>query len=327
MSVPFQGSAPGAVPRPGAMVAIDRVALVMNLVPYLVERGPVPVVEAARDLDVDPGTLRVLAESLVVIGLPGGMHNELFDIDWDLLDQNDELQLLNTVAFERAPRLTAREAAALLAGLQLAQSAPGVAEGGVVPTLIAKLARGASAAPTELVVTADPIDDVRSAVRDALDRGRAVSFTHRKPDAEATTRTVDPVRIVVTDDQWYLRGWCHLRRDMRTFHLDRVSDVVVTDLAAAHHDDPETDVFTRADGAPEASIRFVPYAAPLLGQYLDFAEITPGEPLSSAVLRVADPQQLKRLAARRGGAVEVVAPNEARAASVAWARAGLAQYE
>ena len=309
-----------------SLLAIDRVALVMNLVPYLVEKGPVPVVDAAREFDVEPDVLRRLAEGLVVIGLPEGMHHELFDIDWDLLDERDELQLLNTVAFERAPRLTAREAAALLAGLQLAQSAPGVATGETVPALIAKLSRGASAAPSQLVVAADPVDEVRAAVRDALDKGVALSFTHHKPDAEQTTRTVDPVRILVKDDQWYLRGWCHLRRDMRTFHLDRVTDAVVTDIPSAAHDDPETTIFAREDGALEATIRFVSHVAPLLGQYLDYAEVTAGDPLSTALLRVADPAQLKRLATRRGGSVEVVAPAEARQATVEWARAALAQY-
>ncbi|HAQ60295.1 MAG TPA: WYL domain-containing protein [Microbacterium sp.] len=308
------------------LLAIDRVAIVMNLVPYLVERGPVSVDEAARELDVAPDLLRRLAEGLVVIGLPEGMHNDLFDIDWDLLDERDELQLLNTVAFERVPRLTAREAAALLAGLQLAGSAPGVADQGVIPGLIAKLSRGASAPPAELTLTAGPSDEVRSAVMDALDRGVAVSFTHQKPDAAPTMRTVDPVKILVKDDQWYLRGWCHLRREMRTFHLDRISDAVVTDVPAAAHHDPEASIFARTDGPLEATIRFAPHVAPLLGQFLDHAVVTPHPTRSRAVLRVADPTQLKRLAARRGGEVEIVAPDEARVATLEWARAGLAQY-
>ncbi|MDX2375307.1 WYL domain-containing protein [Microbacterium sp. LRZ72] len=309
-----------------SLLAIDRVALVMNLVPYLVEKGPVPVTEAAREFDVDPDVLRRLAEGLVVIGLPEGMHHELFDIDWDLLDERDELQLLNTVAFERAPRLTAREAAALLAGLQLAQSAPGIRGSSIVPGLIAKLARGASDAPGELVVASDAADGVRTTLMEALDQGVAVSFTHQKPDAAPTTRTVDPVRILVEDDQWYLRGWCHLRRDMRTFHLDRISEATVTDIPAAAHDDPGETVFARADGALEAVIEFDPHVAPLLGQYLDYAEVSESGDRRRAVLRVADPPQLKRLAARRGGSVAVVSPSEARDAARAWARAGLAQY-
>ena len=43
------------------------------------------------------------------------MANDLFDIDWDLLDEQDLIVITNTVGLERTPRLSAREAAALLA--------------------------------------------------------------------------------------------------------------------------------------------------------------------------------------------------------------------
>lgn len=309
------------------LLAADRVSIVMTLVPYLIERGQVPVTVAADDFDVPPKTMREMAESLTLIGLPGGMDHELFGIDWDLLDEHDELALLNTVAFERAPRLTSREAAALLAGLQLAQSLPRVRDRGVVAGLIAKLARGAGATPGQLVLTADPVDDVRDAVMDALDRRVAVSFTYLRPDAtEPTTRTVDPVRVLIADAQWYLRGWCHMRRSMRTFHLDRVSDLIVTDIPSGEHDDPETQVFSGDGGDVSIRVSYPTHLADLLGQYLDHAVIDEGPERSSATLRVADEQALKRLASRRAGVVVIEEPAAARDAAADWAAAGLAQY-
>ena len=73
--------------------------------------------------------MRAMVETLTVIGLPGDggywqMANDLFDIDWDLLDERDIIVITNSVGLERAPKLTAREAAALLAGLQLARGDP-----------------------------------------------------------------------------------------------------------------------------------------------------------------------------------------------------------
>jgi proteasome accessory factor C len=43
-------------------------------------------------------------------------------------------------------------------------------------------------------------------------------------------------------------------------------------------------------------------------------------------MRVADELSLRRLAARRGGLVEVLEPAGARRAVAEWAEAGLAQY-
>lgn len=307
-------------------VASDRVAIVMTLVPYIIEHGPTKVEDAARLFGVTPAVMREMVENLNVIGLPGGMDNELFSIDWDAFDEQDEIVLVNVVAFERAPRLTSREAAALLAGLQYAQAVPVVAEQGVVSGLIAKLSRGAGAPPGELVLAPDPVDDVRATVSDALTRGRAVSFTYRPVDGEAMTRTVDPIRILASDAQWYLRGWCHLRRAVRTFHLERVSDLVVTDIPAGTHDDHETALFSGSRGEVAVRIRYANDLAPLLGQYLDQAEIESGPDESVATLHVADPRALKRLATRRGGGVEVIEPADGRIAAAEWAKAGLARY-
>ena len=56
------------------------------------------------------------------------------------------------------------------------------------------------------------------------------------------------------------------------------------------------------------------------------APVEQGAGRSSATLRVADERALKRLAARRGGAMVIEEPEAARVAAVEWAEAGLAQY-
>src|SRR3546814_7309471 len=156
----------------------------------------------------------------------------------------------------RAPRLTAREAAALLAGLQLARTLPGLSSSELITGLLAKLARGASAAPADVIVAPGPVDGVRDVVDDALRRGVAVSFTYKAPDAAATTRTVDPVKVHIANGSWYLQGWCHLREAMRTFHLERVSDLTLTDIPIAHGAEPVPDLFQPGENDVVVRIRF-----------------------------------------------------------------------
>jgi proteasome accessory factor C len=313
------------------LLATDRAALILQLVPYLVGKGEVSVAEAADDFDVTPDQMRAMVEKLTVIGRPGDggfwqLPHDLFDIDWDLLDERDLISITNTVGLERSPRLTAREAAALLAGLQLAGSVPGVGDSALVTGLLRKLARGASSTPADVIVAPGPVDGVRDVVAEALRRGVAVSFTYKAPDAPATTRTVDPAKVHIANGEWYLQGWCHLREAMRTFHLDRVGDVALTDIPAAHGDDPVPGLFEPGENDVVARIRYPVALAPLLGEYLDRARVSAAGDTAVASLRVADEQSLKRLAARRGGAVEILEPEAARAAALAWARAGLAQY-
>ncbi|MFG6502057.1 helix-turn-helix transcriptional regulator [Microbacterium sp. P05] len=314
-----------------ALLATDRAALMLQLVPYLVGKGEVSIAEAADEFDVTPDQMRAMVEKLTVIGRPGDggfwqLPHDLFDIDWDLLDERDLIVITNTVGLERAPRLTAREAAALLAGLQLARTVPGVGDSQLVTGLLAKLARGASAAPADVIVAPGPVDGVRDVVDHALRRGVAVSFTYQAPDAAPTTRTVDPVKVHIASGQWYLQGWCHLREAMRTFHLERVSDVALTEIPISHATEPVPELFAPGENDSDSRVRFTATLAPLLGDYLDRAAVETEGALSVATLRVADEHSLKRLAARRGGQLEILDPPAARRAAASWALAGLAQY-
>ncbi|MFJ4160686.1 helix-turn-helix transcriptional regulator [Microbacterium testaceum] len=314
------------------VAALDRAALLLQLVPYLLGKGEVSVAEAAAEFEVTPDQMRAMVERLTVIGLPGEqgywqLPHDLFDIDWDLLDRDDVIAITNTVGLERSPRLTAREAAALLAGLQLARSLPGFGDSELVAGLLSKLARGASTAPAAVIVAPGPVDGVRDVVDEALRSRVAVTFTYRAPGAEPISRTVDPIKVHIANGQWYLQGWDHLRQAVRTFHLDRVGDARVTDIPAAHGADPVPELFAPADDEVVARFRFPREVAPLLADYLERAEIEDvDDGRAVASLRLADEQSLKRLAARRGGEVELVEPAGARRAAAAWAAAGLAQY-
>ncbi len=315
------------------LLSSDRVRAYLTLVPYLLERGQVSLEEAAAEFDTSVEEMRRLVEKLTVIGLPGDngywqQPHEMFDIDWDLLDEHGIIEITNEVGLRQVPRFSAREASALLAGLQVVATVPAIAESGVVAGLISKLSRAAATAPAEVVIVPTAVDEVRRVVAEALRTRVAVAFRYRAPDSPETIRTVDPVQVLITDGQWYLQGWCHLREAMRTFHLDRVSDPVLTTIPSTHADEHAPVTFgsdPTADGA--VLVRLPASLAPLLGDYLrpdEVEEETDG--CIRARLHLSDPRGIKRLAARLGGALEVLDPPVAREAAREWAEAGLALY-
>lgn len=317
--------------QPKPLLAADRVRLYLTLVPYLLEHGQVSLAEAAAEFGVSPREMRAMVEKLTVIGLPGEsgfwqQPQEMFDINWDLLDQEDVIEITNDVALRRVPRFTAREAAALLAGLQMVAAVPAVSDSGLVAGLISKLSRGAADAPADVVVAPGAVDVVREVVSRGVQEGRAVSFTYQAPDAEPTTRTVDPVQILITNAQWYLQGWCHLRQAMRTFHLDRVSDPHLTDIPITHAGEHVPEAFASLDDEREVTVRLPERLAPLLGDFLTAANHETQAGALTARLHLADPRGIKRLAARFGGRMEVLDPPIARNAAREWAASGLALY-
>lgn len=313
------------------LLAGDRVRLYLTLVPYLLEHGQVSLAEASAEFGVTPREMRAMVEKLTVIGLPGEagfwqQPQEMFDINWDLLDQEDVIEITNDVALRRVPRFTAREAAALLAGLQMVAAVPAVSDSGLVAGLISKLSRGAADAPAEVVIAPTAVDEVREAVSRGVQAGRAISFTYQAPDAQPTTRTVDPVQILITNGQWYLQGWCHLRQAMRTFHLDRVSEPQLTDIPITHAGEHVPEAFAEVADDREVTVRVPERLAPLLGGLLSADEVETVDGVVTAHLHLADPRGIKRIAARFGGALEVLEPSIARTATREWASAGLALY-
>jgi predicted DNA-binding transcriptional regulator YafY len=57
----------------------------------------------------------------------------------------------------------------------------------------------------------------------AVQGRQQVHLSYRSWDGEETGRDFDPYGIVFNEGFWYTAGYCHLRRDLRTFRLDRIT--------------------------------------------------------------------------------------------------------
>ena len=58
-----------------------------------------------------------------------------------------------------------------------------------------------------------------------------VQHWHRGRD-ETTVREISPQRLVFYRGNWYLDAWCHLRKDLRSFAVETLSDVALLDKPA-----------------------------------------------------------------------------------------------
>jgi proteasome accessory factor B len=66
---------------------------------------------------------------------------------------------------------------------------------------------------------------------------------------EVTTRDVDPYGLFQKGGAWFLVGWCHLRDDLRTFHLRRMRSLTVNQAAPRTPDFQPRKDFRLADHA------------------------------------------------------------------------------
>ncbi len=79
--------------------------------------------------------------------------------------------------------------------------------------------------PGPWVVSTSVESVIRAAT--AIRAGRRVRFAYQSHSEENSRREINPYAVIHTDGRWYLIGYCLLRKDLRTFRLDRVSRLEV----------------------------------------------------------------------------------------------------
>ncbi|TFD89315.1 WYL domain-containing transcriptional regulator [Cryobacterium serini] len=315
-------------------VAGDQLTLLLSLVPYLIDQGPVTVTEVAEHFGLSEERVRTLVSLIALSGIPGEtrqyLHGDLFDILWDEFETNDRIVLTHQVAIDDSPRFSAREAAALIAGLQYLSALPHNADTDAIASLMAKLTRGASAPPTQVAVAQRDAGMTREIVQAALSTGMQVEFDYLNARGDQEHRLVDPLRIESVDSDWYLRGWCHLREAVRTFRFDRMTGPLITAAPRSSHALdlllPDT-LFQPSSDDVDVRLELPTAALPLLADYRpERSEVVGAGARTRTTLRVAHAHVLKRLVTSLAGIVTVLEPAESRKVVFDWSTAGLAQY-
>jgi proteasome accessory factor C len=313
--------------------ATDRLARLLTMVPWLVNRQGIDVDEAAADLGITVEQLETDLRLLYLCGY-GQMPDELIDAQWE----GGRVFVSNADTIARPLRLGRDEALTLMVGLRALASVPGLGERDAVERAMAKLeeatgASGAAAARVEVAidegVEAAHLADARAAVS----QHRRVHLRYLVPSRdEATERDVDPMRVVNMDARWYLEGWCHRAQDTRLFRMDRIESLQVLDVdgtppAHAQQRDLDAGTFTARPEDTAVTLHLRPGATWVSDYYPVDAVERLADGSQVVTLRTADTLWLQRLIWRLGGLGRVVAPPALATAVAEGARAALAAYD
>jgi len=88
-------------------------------------------------------------------------------------------------------------------------------------------------AETALLAPADhitePIAVDPSLLRVAVRRHQKIHFRYRDADEQPTARNVRPLALAFFGPVWLLASWCELRQGFRSFRLDRMSELSLTE--------------------------------------------------------------------------------------------------
>jgi proteasome accessory factor C len=221
---------------PSTSAKIERL---LAIVPWVVERGGATVGDIAERFEMRPAAVYDLLLSAMCYEVAGaGAYENLgiavFGGDGDNGDaRNDSETGDNGDAGEawvhvepgamlnRPLNLSVPQAFGILVAGQSALALRGADRSGALATALDKL----RAVYGERVrVSVDlPLPRSLPTLREAVRAGTTVSIHYYTPNTDAVTeRRVDPLEVSLADGHWYLRGWCHLREDLRSFRVDRI---------------------------------------------------------------------------------------------------------
>jgi len=210
--------------RSGPRGAEDRLRRLLVMLPWLMERGEVPVAEAAERFGMSEKQIARDLELAAMCGLPPFV-DELIDV---FIDEG-MIWVGVPRLFTRPLRLNAVEAWELLAAGRAAMQLPGADPDGPLGRGLDKLARALG-------------EDDTSGVRVELDRPAIADRiataieTHERLDIaywsassdEASTRRIVPRQLFSDRGEWYVSADDDRSGELRTFRLDRIEHLGAT---------------------------------------------------------------------------------------------------
>jgi predicted DNA-binding transcriptional regulator YafY len=294
-----------------------------RLIRILDERREIVVEPTARQLGCHPRTIYRDLAVLQQLGLPLYQEEEGRRVRWRLVD-GPRRRLSITLSFSEMLALSAgRDLLAGLAGTFFHEAAISGLEkirDALPRELLPRIDRSAAVVMSESRPAHDYRghgDSARTLVQ-AIEANETVQIHYRKLEAKSHSgRDVDPYHLYIQSGALYLLGWCHRRKALRTFLLDRAARVTSTGRTFERRTDLDLSSILQGDlgpwsGRPVAiEIRFSPVVARLVAERKIHPSATAqwrNDGLLDVSLRCPLTPALERWLTGWGAEVQVLAP-------------------
>jgi len=275
----------------------QRLRRLLFLVPYVAKRyDGVPVDDLAEMLGVDREQLLKDLDLLSQVGPPDGDPGEYI-----LVSVEDGCVFIDLPQrLTRPLRLTPAEGCSLLLGIRSLRES-GIAPfddalGSAEAKLLRALGRDADAAETLAsgTVVAEPDRAVAGHLRELVTAARThatvVIDYGAVSSGKSERRELDPYGVVHHAGSWYVVGHCHKRGDTRTFRIDRIAAMEVTDKHFRIPDDFDLETYRRerlyvpSADAIAVHVHLDPLATARVGASWPMGEVTTREDGSSEIV-------------------------------------------
>ncbi|WP_280263193.1 helix-turn-helix transcriptional regulator [Nocardia wallacei] len=309
-----------------------RLSRLLNMVPYFLANPGISAAEAAAELGVTTKQLMNDLNQLWMCGLPGYGPGDLIDLSFS----EESIEVTFSAGIDRPLRLTSTEATAVLVALRSIADLPGMVDPTAARSAMAKIESAIAGDPDRWAgpEPAAPAEaPAVTTVRSALARGRALRLVYYSASRDVVSeRVVDPIRIVLVDNNSYLQAWCRQAEGVRLFRFDRIEEA--TELAEparppSHATDESAalDLFSDDPAIPLARLLIHADYGWVLDQYPMHRVAVHPDGSVEATMRFATLDWMARLLLGFGSGVTVLGPAELVTAVRERSSAALSAYE
>jgi proteasome accessory factor C len=315
-------------PRRGPRRSAERLRRLLVMLPWLMERGEVPVAEMAARFELSEAELVGDLELAALCGLPPFI-DEMIDV---FIDEGVVFVGLPRL-FTKPLRLTAPEGFALLTSGRAAMQLPGADPDGALARALDKLAAVLGHDGVVVDVPQPPATaDLAAAVSEHAQL--SVHYWSANRD-EVTEREITPRSIFLDRGHWYVIADDSRSGESRTFRIDRFEQwertgvIDVPQEGARTVAPPSGDRWFVDSDVPSVVLRLAPQARWAAERYPLREDRQEGEASGVSVVRmaVASEQWLRTLLLRLGPNAAVLEPEEWHDLGADAARQLLARYE
>ena len=108
-----------------------------------------------------------------------------------------------------------------------------------------------------------PNYDVFNLIKNAIFNQYIITFSYFAREGNYSNRTVEPIKLIFKNKDWYLYGFCLLRNDFRFFKLTRIKELeILSDTFKREVKNiPEIEMVIKDNNFIPAKLRFSPKAA------------------------------------------------------------------
>ena len=308
------------MPKRIGIYGTDRYNFLLALMGFLIHHDDqeLHISEIAKHFGLTEKEVKGAVSDLANTGIGNYDPQEMFDIDWDIWLEEDKVRLTLNPGIDDVPKISAKQAAALSAGLVALKSVPGFAEQSEVDELIEILKSGTAgnSAHVQIALVPGTVDADALIIRRAIAESKRISCEYRNAQGEQGERELDPLVLFSQDEVWYVWAYCHKREDVRAFRLDRMNNSQVLEIEiseTAKNAVVPDQVYVPNETDTRVTLRVQPEAARLITEFRPDHEpkVVAGDWLEFEVM-VGDLAILGKVIARYGGKAIVVEPEAAR---------------